>query len=72
MNFMEGLTNTTDNIANSTPKIMVHLLSFPPLVLPLFFSKKLLLLEPVMVLDNPASSLDCIVATIISARQTIK
>ena len=48
------------NIANTIDNIIVHLFCFPSLVLPLFFSKKLLVDEPVMVDDNPASSFDCI------------
>ena len=66
------IPNTIVNIANTIVNITVHLFCFPSLVLPLFFSKKLLVDEPVMVEDNPESSFDCINANIINANVTTK
>ena len=45
-------------ITKAIPNIIVHFFCIPSLVLPLFFSKKLFVDEPVIVEDNPASSLD--------------
>ena len=59
-------------ITKATPKMIVHFFNIPSLVLPLFFSKKLFVDEPVIVDDNPASSLDCIIANIVKATHTIK
>ena len=59
-------------ITNTIPKIIVHFFCMPSLVLPLFFSKKLFVVEPVIVDDNPASSLDCIIANIVNAKHIIK
>ena len=67
-----NIPNTIVNIANMIDNITVHLFCFPSFVLLLFFSKKLLVDEPVMVEDNPESSFDCNNANMIKANATIK
>ena len=52
--------------------ITVHLFCFPSFVLLLFFSKKLLVDEPVIVEDSPESSFDCINTNMIDANAIIK
>ena len=59
-------------IKKAIPNITVHLFCFPSFVLPLFFSKKLFVDEPVIVDYKPASSLDCIIANIVKAKHIIK
>ena len=66
------IPKTIVNIANTIDNITVHLFCFPSFVLPLFFSKKLFVDEPVIVDDNPASSFDCINVNIIKASDIIK
>ena len=53
-----NIPSTIVIIANATDSIIVHLFCFPSFVLPLFFSKKLFVDEPVIVDDSPASSFD--------------
>ena len=48
-----NIPNTTANTTNTIPNIIVHFFNFPSLVLPLFFSKKLFVVEPVIVADAP-------------------
>ena len=67
-----NIPNTIVNIANTIDNITVHLFCFPSFVLLLFFSKKLLVDEPVIVEDSPESSFDCNKANIINANATIK
>ena len=66
------IESTIVPIKNAIPDIIVHLFCFPSFVLPLFFSKKLFVDEPVIVEDNPASSLDWISANAVKAKHIIK
>ena len=61
------IPNTIVKIAKTIANITVHLFCFPSFVLLLFFSKKLLVDEPVIVEDKPESSFDCTNANIINA-----
>ena len=67
-----NIPNTIVNIANMIDNITVHLFCFPSFVLLLFFSKKLLVDEPVIVEDSPESSFDCINTNMIDANAIIK
>ena len=67
-----NIPKTIVNITKAIDNIIVHLFCLPSFVLPLFFSQKLFVDEPVIVEDSPASSFDCIKVNIIIAKEIKK
>ena len=67
-----NIPNTIVKTANTIDDIIINLFCFPSFVLPLFFSQKLFVEDPVIVCDNPESSFVCINANIITVSAIIK